>query len=149
MPSILQDWVEELPLRYQGVLVSAVRGCDVAVRSDPSKLLQRCLRAEFLCPASSNPRSFMETLSSAAVKERMRAFLRSFDHYPNHYVMHLMHAAEVVGYHHPAPLSALIWFKFYQELCLKLHVTPESKDALTRRLEAEEEAFFQNQECQL
>ena len=34
----------ELGLRHQGVLISAMRGCDTAPRSDPSKVIQRILR---------------------------------------------------------------------------------------------------------
>jgi hypothetical protein len=50
MPSILQSWVEKLGLRHQGVLVSAMRGCDLAPRHDPSKLAQRLLRGAVLEP---------------------------------------------------------------------------------------------------
>lgn len=32
MPSIIQPWVENIGLRHQGVLVSAMRGCDTAPR---------------------------------------------------------------------------------------------------------------------
>jgi hypothetical protein len=30
MSSVLQDWVQELPLRAQGTLLTGIRGCDVA-----------------------------------------------------------------------------------------------------------------------
>ena len=63
MPSILLPWVTELGLRHQGVLLSAIRGCDTAPRNDASKNLVRCLRAELLLPHCGDPRksaSFIE-----------------------------------------------------------------------------------------
>ena len=33
MNSVLQDWVMELPLREQGVLLTAVRGCDFEAKT--------------------------------------------------------------------------------------------------------------------
>lgn len=39
MPSIWQEWAQNLGLRHQGVLIAGVgRGCDTAVRHDPSKI---------------------------------------------------------------------------------------------------------------
>ena len=50
MTSILQNWVMNLGLRHQGVLVSSIRGCDNAPRHDPSKIIQRLLRGSILIP---------------------------------------------------------------------------------------------------
>ena len=36
----------------------------------------------------------------------MIAVLKNHDHYPAHYLLHLLHGAEIVGYKHPGPRDA-------------------------------------------
>lgn len=45
MPSVVQDWVQDLPLRQQGVLLLALRGPDGARKESPSKPIIRSMRA--------------------------------------------------------------------------------------------------------
>lgn len=152
MKSILQPWVMELGLRHQGVLVSSVRGCDSAVRHDPSKRLARALRAEILVAHVGDPKkakTFIEAVDESVLRERMEEFLNSSDHYPNHYVLHLMHAAEIVGYKHPQMASRDLWSEFYFKMCKKLHVNRETEAQLDARLNADEEAFHRAQDMTL
>lgn len=147
--SILQEWVEKLGLRYQGVLVSAIRGCDTASKQDPSKGLVRSYRAEVLRAHAGDPRkskSFIEKVDDRAVAERMSAFVNNWDHYPLHYVVHLIHAAQIVGYYHPDCDTQALWHVFYKNACNKLHMSYESKEALAFRLEAPEDSFFAQQD---
>ena len=51
--SILQPWVERIGLRHQGVIVSAMRGCDIAPRHDISKRIQRLLRGAIVAANAS------------------------------------------------------------------------------------------------
>lgn len=146
MASVLHEWVIELPLRYQGVLLSAVRGCDTAPKNDPSKLLARVFRAVILkSPAieleKTKPTSFMEILPPEDVASRMEDFVRYWDQYPMHYVMHMAHAAQIVGYKHPDTQTAALWGAFYTLCCDKMHVAPETPDQLKARLEAPERLF--------
>lgn len=147
MPSIIQDWVTSLHLRQQGVLVSAVRGCDVAPKHDSCKPLSRALRAEILVPASPEPSSYMQFVDDAELVRRMDAFLGNFDHYPIHFVMHLLHAASIVGYYSPSRPEP--WRKFYHAACKKLHVHPESKEDVERRLCAPEDVFQAQQDVRV
>jgi hypothetical protein len=138
--SVLQDWVMELGLRHQGVLLTAVRGCDTAPKDDASKTLVRSLRNEFLncfCGDPKKARTFIESVEEDELHERMIAFLKNCDHYPQHYVSHLMHAVEIVGYKKPCGH----WLWFYTNLCRGLHVTPETEEELDERLGDEEESF--------
>jgi hypothetical protein len=140
MKSVLQDWVMELGLRHQGVMLCAVRGCDTAPKDDPSKMLTRCLRYAVLnchCGDAAKAVSFIELVSKEELRARMIAFLKNCDHYPQHYVSHLMHAAEVVGYKRPSEA----WLWFYQKLCKGLHVSPETEPQLDARLTADETTF--------
>lgn len=146
--SILKDWVMDLGLRHQGVLVAAVRGCDTAPRHDPSKLLSRALRGEFLVAHvgdASKAKTFIQLCSAEELADRMKAFLDNSDHYPMHYVMHFIHAAEVIAYHGPIDRREA-WLAFYEKACRKLHVTPETAQEMDARLSADEETFFAAQD---
>lgn len=146
--SILQDWVMALGLRHQGVLLGAVRGCDTAPKEDPSKGLVRALRAEILETHCANPndaKTFIEPVGEPELQARMQAVSRSFDHLPAHYVLHLVHAAEVIGYHCPYAGRAHVWLRFYERMCSKLHMTPETKAELDARLNADETTFAESQ----
>lgn len=142
--SVLQSWVEQLGLRHQGLILTAIRGCDTAPKEDASKALTRCYRAATLNAFVGDPakaRTFIEAVDVEELAARMDAFRRNLDHYPHHYVMHLIHAAEVVGYKHPEPLLAAIWCGFYIALCQGLHVQPESEVDMDARLTAAEDDF--------
>lgn len=134
----------ELGLRHQGVLISSVRGCDTAERHDASKMLSRCLRAEILnahVGDAKKSKSFIEKVEIGEMRERMKAFLNALDHYPIHFVMHFIHAAEIVGYCHPNLDHQLVWKDFYEAACRRLHVNPETLGELNARLNAAEEEF--------
>ncbi len=149
MKSILQDWVMELGLRHQGVLLSAVRGCDTAPKDDSSKAMARLFRGEILnphCGDVSKAASFMMTTDLHSFTHGYsKSFISSFDHYPLHYVMHFIHAAEIIGYHHPVSLVKEAWINFYNKMCNKLHMNPETKEQLDNRLNADEDSFAKNQ----
>ena len=151
MISVLQDWVMNLGLRHQGVLVSAMRGCDVAPRHDPSKIIQRLLRGSILIPhvgKYGNPKTYM-CIEDDVNKwwEYANAFLRNWDHYPNHYLIHFIHATEIIGYKGPinSPTFSDRWKMFYWQSCQALHFTPETEEHLDNRLNANEEEFFAQQ----
>ena len=152
MPSILQDWVQELGLRHQGVLVSAMRGCDTAPRHDPSKLIQRLLRGAVLIPhvgKYGNPKTYMRSEPDINVWwDCANEFLRNWDHYPNHYVIHFIHATEIIGYKGPNdfPTFSSRWLQFYNLSCKAFHLTAETEIELDLRLNANEEEFFAQQE---
>ena len=90
MTSVLKPWVEQLGLRYQGVLMSCVRGCDSVEKNDASKNLARCLRSIVLNSFNENPSSFIENVNDIELQERMVAVLKNHDHYPIHYILHII-----------------------------------------------------------
>jgi hypothetical protein len=49
-PSVMRRWVTQLPIKHQGTLVCAVRGCDTRSKDDPSKPLVRMIRRASLNP---------------------------------------------------------------------------------------------------
>jgi hypothetical protein len=64
----------------------------------------------------------------------LRDFFHSLDQYPLHYVMHLAHACEVIGYSHPDEDMSSFFSLVYGLFCLTFHLRPETKDAMTGRL---------------
>lgn len=144
--SVLQDWVMELGLRHQGVLLTAVRGCDTASKEDAGKAFVRAYRGIILNAHVGDPKksaSFIEWVASAEFEYRFQMMLKGtgMDHYPHHYVMHLTHAIQIMGYKHPDPNVTGMFRAFYVKLCKALHVNPESETELDRRLNADEKTF--------
>lgn len=149
MNSILKDWVMELGIRHQGVLLSAVRGCDTAAKHDWSKLIVRALRSEILnahCGDAMKASSFLSPLSPVNLnKAFVNLFYNGFDHYPNHYVMHLVHAIEILGYKHPDEDLRYEYNLAYQKFIKKLHLNPETEEQLDIRLNKNEADFAADQ----
>ncbi len=76
------------------------------------------------------PSAFFQPTIPSASEWRASALM----HYPGHWITHLMHAAEVVGYRHPDPVVRGVWTAVYRKLCESMHLTPETKDQMVKRL---------------
>lgn len=145
---ILQGWVAKLGLRHQGVLLTVIRGCDTSPKEDASKAFTRALRGVLLNTHCANPedaKSFIETLPWDAIDDRSNEFLKSVDQYPHHFVMHVIHACEVIGFHHPDCQLRDTFRGIYFRCCKKLHVIPENERQLDNRLSADEHSFAAEQ----
>ncbi len=134
---VLRPWVRDLPLRFQGVLVTAIRGCDGAPKEDSSKNLNRMIRRAVLNPA--DPRETLHTggffgFNADRLEISLAEFFHSLDQYPLHYVMHLTHACEVIGYSHPDRHLAAFFDLAYRLFCHTLHLRPETKEMMVERL---------------
>lgn len=139
--SVVKDWVTDLPLRMQGVLMSSVRGCDSVPKQDGAKHLQRAYRGLILNTPAKKPSSFIDYVSGNDLGMRMRAVLDDHDHYPVHYVLHLMHSVEIIGYFYPEPEQRARWEWFYKAMCSEFHLNPETKEQLIARMTATEAEF--------
>jgi len=110
---VLRPWVRSLPLRFQGVIVTALRGCDGAPKEDSSKSLSRMIRRAVMNPA--DPR---ESLNAGGFfgfsGEHLEASLGDYCHSDNRM----------------AEFFRLAYYLF----CHTLHLRPESKDDMTLRL---------------
>jgi hypothetical protein len=148
MNSIVKDWAAALGLRHQGVLVSAIRGCDSAPREDSSKYLVRVYRGVLLkahCGDVKEAGSFMVPFDDEQWDHKVADFLRSIDHYPNHWLLHWMHACQIVGYYHPDEAISTPFFLLYRRLVKKFHLNPETLYELEQRLNADEATFVKQQ----
>jgi hypothetical protein len=134
---VLRQWTTVLPLRHQGVLTTAIRGCDGAPKEDPSKSLSRMIRRAILNPADER-----ETLNGGGffgfkadkLVDDVIAFLHSLDQYPLHYVMHMCHASEVIGYKHPSEEFREFFAVVYRMMVYTFHLEPESESRMDHRL---------------
>lgn len=147
MRSVLQDWVMELPLREQGVLLTGIRGCDTAPK-DPKTIQEKwgCSTGE--CQAERELAAFLRYCVIHPADPREvdipGAFFKStppenwkpsqFGHYPLHWYSHIMHCFEVVAYRHPNIYLADECSEIYTRLVHALHLNVESKPAMIQRL---------------
>lgn len=136
MTSVLREWVQALPLREQGTLIVALRGCDSAPKfplDSPERRMTAAIRYAVCIPADqrevdAEPGAFMTAHIPIDVK------LAMFEHYPQHWVGHIIHACEVLGYRHPDTWQAAAWKVLYERFVKSLHLNPESVEQMTKRL---------------
>lgn len=135
--SILYDWVQELGLRHQGVLLAAQRGCDGVGKQDVTKPIMRAIRAVTLVPYDA--RELYESkgymyFEPTSFREAVAAVSKSMDEYPLHFILHLIHGLEVIGYKHPEWDIRAVFYAAYCKLVTKFHMTPETEQHLDERL---------------
>lgn len=145
-PCVFQDWLLQLTMQQQSVLVLACRGPDGIAKFHPTKLIVARYRATVLKAAylgrpmrigEGDATTFM-TLDQFSSDGHWDAIVGDFfdhvDSLPHHYYMHLMHGAQIAGYKHPVDLFQERWGSFYQRCCHDLHVRPETEADMDRRL---------------
>jgi hypothetical protein len=135
--SVLQDWVMELPLRHQGVLCASLRGCDLDAKHSLAKPINRAIRRVVQNPAdvreTEDPRAFQH-YSSATFPDHVINFSQGMDGYPLHYVMHIVHALQIIGYKHPEKSVRAQFKAAYERLVFKFHLKTEDESELDHRL---------------
>ena len=139
--SVLQDWVMELPLREQGTLLTAVRGCDDeekiwtqrGVAYSPGRRLTAFIRFCFMNPA--DPREIDVEEGAFFRSEPPSPFKPSeFGHLPQHWYAHVMHALEIIGYRHPDRFIGNRALGLYVSMVGNLHLNIESEAQMIDRL---------------
>ncbi|WP_342248623.1 hypothetical protein [Sphingomonas sp. OTU376] len=61
-------------------------------------------------------------------------YLRHVDEMPHHFQLHLMHAAQIIGYKHNDPAVREWWATFYRMIVNDAHLFPESEELMDMRL---------------
>src|SRR5690349_10008639 len=106
--SVLHDWVHTLPFQMQALLLTAMRGPDENNKFNAAKAIIRYLRGVVIKPAGNwrgeNDNDFMWGDYEEKFDQFCTEFWQDHDEYPHHFIMHLIHCAEVVGYEHPDAL---------------------------------------------
>lgn len=142
--SVLQPWVSSLTLMQQSVLLTAIRGCDGLPKYHVSKYLLRWYRRSimltaFLGKVMPDPfepcgGNFTGPVQPEAFATLNKDYLGSVDEIPHHFHMHIIHAAEVVGYKHPTVFNREWWLGFYLAAVQDLHLHPETENEMDYRL---------------
>jgi hypothetical protein len=139
--SVLQSWVEELPLRFQGTLLTAVRGCDVApkqwtktgVAYSPERRLTAFIRCCFMNPADEREVDAEEgAFFMSTPPDNFKP--SEFGHMPQHWYSHAMHALEIIGYHCPDDFQRTAAFICYCKMVHSFHLNIETKEQQWGRL---------------
>lgn len=131
--SVVQEWLaKECTWKMQTVLLTSFRGCDGAHKHDYGKTFTRIMRATVLQNADPNGTFFPDSIKTT--RDMHDTFFSDMDHYPVHWFMHLLHAAEIAGYKCPNDELRQFWMNFYLRGIKELHVNPESEDHLDIRL---------------
>lgn len=138
--SVLQDWVMELPLREQGTLLTAVRGCDLepkqwiarGVAESAGRRLTAFIRWCFMVPADPREVGMQGAFFQHSPPENLKP--SEFGHLPEHWYAHVMHALEVIAYRHYDEIVAGMAYKLYVSMVHNLHLNPETKEQMIERL---------------
>lgn len=138
--SVVQPWLSALSFKQQTVLLAAFRGCDGQPKNDPSEIFARRMRSTILKDAdpSTSFHALMQlhpSLENGYRKEVDDFFIHnSPGHYPVHWLLHMLHAAEIVAYHCPDLSVRSYWAYFYHTGVTSLHFNPETPKQLDIRL---------------
>lgn len=135
--SVLHDFVHRLPFQQQAVLLTAMRGPDENNKYNAAKAITRYLRGAVIKPAGDwngkNNNDFMWGELNE-FKHFAKAFWADHDEYPHHFIMHLIHSAQIVGYKHPNGIVRERFDRFYLDACSAFHMNPESMEEMDNRL---------------
>lgn len=138
--SVLQDWVMRLPLREQGTLLTAVRGCDDepktwtarGVAESTGRRITAFIRWCFMNPADPRevdvPGAFFQSTPPVPFKPS------GFGHLPQHWYAHVMHALEVCAYRHPDEYTARLCLSLYAAMVHNMHLNIETQEQFEARL---------------
>jgi len=139
--SVLQNWVMDLPLRFQGTLLTAVRGCDdeakrwtsTGVAYSPGRRLTAFIRWCFMNPA--DVREVDSEEGAFFMSSPPDPFKPSeFGHLPQHWYSHAMHALEIIAYCHPDAAVADKAFQLYEKMVHNLHLNVDIYAQMQKRL---------------
>ena len=129
---VIQEWAWKLSWKQQAVMLSALRGCDMADKEDPAKPFCRRLRGAVLLSGGADDNC--EFMRSDIGLDDIIKFTKQIDRYPVHFLLHLIHAAEVIGFNHPEKTEADFWRAFYHNMVQAFHMYPETKEQNDFRL---------------
>lgn len=156
--SVLHDWVCDLPFTQQALLMLATRGPDSLPKDTPAKEILHYLRGAIIKPAYFDfykEDGFMNIDYGEVTYEQDHynndtdiiyqnfgwrfvecgdEFFRHVDELPHHFYMHIIHAAEVLGYKFPDERVMRCWYDFYGCACKSFHMNPETLEQLDQRL---------------
>lgn len=138
MASVLQPWLEKIPLRMQSTLILGLRGPDTHVCPNVKKI-QRWLRGLAFVPGNpDNCKEFMTHIDDLPEMKEKGPLAKELEFCTQHFYSHLMHALEVVAYKGPDGHTALKAFELYHGMCDAYHLPVEQRMNFEERLKERE-----------
>ena len=130
--SVLKSWTHKLSWKEQTVLLSTLRVCDWKVKNDISKRIVRRIRNNVLNNGGTESGDFMKVEIS---DNDLYEFSKDIDSYPVHFLLHLIHASEIIWYC-CEDIDERKWFNnFYLTMVDAFHMKPESEEQMHCRLQ--------------
>lgn len=157
-----QDWVHDLSIMQQSVLLSGIRGCDGLPKRHKAKTLikwyRRCVLLsafdgvgltdpfapgggsftgpvhELTAQFFAMPEDVQHDHKCSIMQRVSDDFVDSRDELHSHYQIHMMHAFEILGYKHPDLGIREFWNDMYVRLAHAYHLWPETELQMDSRL---------------
>lgn len=142
MTNVLNDWVIELTMMQQSVLLSAVRNADGIEKFHPQKRLLKWYRRCILRSAFDGITLNLANTEGGGsftgpvhdLPQALDDFVTARDGMTLHYFAHAMHAFEILGYKHPDPITRQFWNEAYNRMAHAMHLWPETEFEMDSRL---------------
>lgn len=126
----------------QSVLLSAVRAPDGLAKNHVAKDLwrwyRRCIvlsafdKRALTSPQEPGGGSFTGPVSD--IDHTSTQYLYHVDEVPHHAHLHIIHAAEILGFKHPDDRTRIWWRNFYLAAVNDMHLSPETEADMNYRL---------------
>jgi hypothetical protein len=127
---VLLDWVKELSLKQQSVLLSSLRGPD-NFHYPEIKKVTKWIRATLQTNADPQ-KEYMQQEKLPSPKE----LEKEIEFCTVHYATHLLQALEILGYNHPEKAVSVLAEGYYTHFISEIfHLNPETREQLNKRLE--------------
>lgn len=128
MTSVLQPWLEKLTWKEQSALLTAIRGNDDFYNTNVRTLV-RWLRRQTLYDADING-----TFIKHGDLPEPTELKKDLEYMRLHFVSHLMHGLQIIGYKHPIIGISKTGYDYYKSICHTLHCEMESEEDMNERL---------------
>jgi len=125
---VLLPWVQELPWKMQSVLISGLRGPDNH-HAPYLKAIVRWLRP--VTQINADPSTdYMRNEDLPSYND----IKKEIEFTTVHYFAHLLHALQIVMYHHPLAEVNAVARDYYLQLVEHIHLAPETRFRFRERM---------------
>lgn len=132
----MQKWTHDLTWKEQSALLTAIRGSDEVFNEDVRALV-RWIRRVVLYDADVKGK-FVHN-GRILPREKVKP---TFEYMTVHFVTHIMHALEIIGYKHPGFIISKQAEECYKTICEVLHCNPEDVKQMNARLKDNREEKY-------
>ena len=156
---VLQDWVQQIPLMQQTVLLTVIRGPDGVAKHHPVKMLirwyRRCVllgsfeKAVLTNPLDPRGGSFTGPSVKVApgtswlevgdgwprfMEPLVNQYIDACEELPHHFQAHFRNGVQIIGYKHPVRTIRSFWLSVYLRIVDDAHMMPEPQVMMDKRL---------------